>query len=97
MELSLSPSKIARTPTLNPFLTLSIFLPFLSGRLQKCYLPMSPSTGSPILAGDSDSGIYLSAGHSCWGITLSLGTGLCMAELILEGKVQSADVDELVA
>lgn len=62
----------------------------------QCYLPISSSTGSPILAGDKNSGIYVSAGHSCWGITLSLGTGLCMSELILNGKVKSADVDDLM-
>lgn len=37
---------------------------------QACYLPISEATGSPVISGDAKSGIYVAAGHSCWGITL---------------------------
>lgn len=33
---------------------------------QACFLPISRSTGSPILA-EVKKGIYFAAGHSCWG------------------------------
>ncbi|WFD42907.1 hypothetical protein MPSI1_001557 [Malassezia psittaci] len=62
---------------------------------QACYLPLSPRTAAPILGGNAANGIYLAAGHSVWGINNSLGTGKVMAELLLDGKVTSADVRHL--
>lgn len=32
---------------------------------------------------------------SCWGITQGPGVGKCLAELILDGKVSSADISKL--
>ena len=32
---------------------------------------------------------------SCWGVTQGPGTGLCLAEMILEGEVRSADISKL--
>ncbi|KAN0063756.1 hypothetical protein ACQY0O_003806 [Thecaphora frezii] len=61
---------------------------------QACYLPISNRTGNPIVGGKE--GVYVAAGHSCWGITNSLGTGKVMAELILEGKVTSANIRALM-
>ncbi|KAI3477575.1 hypothetical protein L1887_60615 [Cichorium endivia] len=52
---------------------------------QACYLPISNRTGNPIIGGKD--GVYVAAGHSCWGITNSLGTGKVLSELILEGKI----------
>jgi glycine/D-amino acid oxidase-like deaminating enzyme len=40
-------------------------------REHACYLPVA--SGGPVLAGDVNKGLYVAAGHSCWGITLSLG------------------------
>ena len=57
---------------------------------QACYLPISNRTGNPIIGGKD--GVYVAAGHSCWGITNSLGTGKVLSELLLDGKVQSADI-----
>lgn len=37
---------------------------------QACYLPISEKSGNPVVAGDTKSGLYVAAGHSCWGITL---------------------------
>ncbi|KAK0558948.1 hypothetical protein OC861_006785 [Tilletia horrida] len=62
---------------------------------QACFLPMSKNSGRPILRFDSATGFGVAAGHSCWGITLSLGTGQVMAELILEGQARSADISLL--
>jgi glycine/D-amino acid oxidase-like deaminating enzyme len=31
-------------------------------------------------------GLYIAAGHNCWGILWAPITGLCMAELLAEGK-----------
>ncbi|KAK0542109.1 hypothetical protein OC846_006839 [Tilletia horrida] len=62
---------------------------------QACFLPMSKNSGRPIVRFDSATGFGVAAGHSCWGITLSLGTGQVMAELILEGQARSADISLL--
>jgi len=62
---------------------------------QACYLPLCTRTASPILGGSGDQGIYVAAGHAVWGINNSLGTGLVMSELILDGKAKSADIRQL--
>jgi glycine/D-amino acid oxidase-like deaminating enzyme len=61
-------------------------------REQACYLPIAPS--GPIIAGDRQTGIYVAAGHSCWGITLGLGTGKVIREMLYNEKL-SADVSSL--
>ncbi|TKY87919.1 hypothetical protein EX895_003015 [Sporisorium graminicola] len=61
---------------------------------QACYLPISNRTGNPIIGGRD--GVYVAAGHSCWGITNSLGTGKVLSELILDGKVTSANIRSLM-
>lgn len=42
----------------------------------------------------SDGGIYLCAGHGPWGISQSLGSGKCLAELV-QGRTLSADISRL--
>lgn len=61
---------------------------------QACYLPISGSTGSPII-GRLTKGVTVAGGHSCWGITLGPGTGKCVAEIILQGEAKTADIDGL--
>lgn len=61
---------------------------------QACYLPISNRTGNPIIGGKD--GVYVAAGHSCWGITNSLGTGKALSELILDGTVKSANIRGLM-
>jgi glycine/D-amino acid oxidase-like deaminating enzyme len=39
--------------------------------------------------------VYVGSGLSCWGITQGPGTGLCLAELLVDGKVTSADITKL--
>lgn len=71
-----------------------------------CFRPVT-KRGTPILAKvvddnlggvstrkDRDGGIWLAAGHGPWGISMSLGTGKVMAEMI-QGKPTSADVSKL--
>ena len=71
-----------------------------------CFRPVT-DWGEPILARipddelggietrlPPDGGVFVCAGHGPWGISLGLGTGRCMAEM-LEGGVESADVSGL--
>jgi glycine/D-amino acid oxidase-like deaminating enzyme len=72
-----------------------------------CFRPVT-NKGTPILAripdkmlgqgintrGGSDGGVFLAAGHGPWGISMSLGTGKVMAEMVM-GLETSADVRDL--
>lgn len=42
----------------------------------------------------AEGGVYLAAGHGPWGVSLSLGTGMVMAEM-MQGREASADVGGL--
>ncbi|KZV75484.1 nucleotide-binding domain-containing protein [Peniophora sp. CONT] len=64
-----------------------------------CHRPVGPS-GRPLvmqanatLTGGAE-GVYVAAGHGPWGISMSLGTGLVMAETVL-GRKPSADISRL--
>jgi len=60
-----------------------------------CFLPI-PDRGRPIIGKvPGVEGVFVGGGLSCWGITQGPGTGLVLAELILEGKVVTADVSKL--
>ncbi|EIW69367.1 cytoplasmic protein [Tremella mesenterica] len=62
---------------------------------QCCYLPIA-DRGRPLIGKVSGvEGVYVGSGLSCWGITQGPGTGLVLSELILEGKVKSADISKL--
>jgi glycine/D-amino acid oxidase-like deaminating enzyme len=72
-----------------------------------CYRPVTTS-GRPILTRildkhlgvgvatrpGSEGGVFVATGHGPWGISLSLGTGKVMAEMI-QGRPVSANVDSL--
>ncbi|XXH03125.1 hypothetical protein Hte_009518 [Hypoxylon texense] len=72
-----------------------------------CFRPVTES-GTPILGripdaclgpgvstrAGSEGGVYLAAGHGPWGISMSLGTGKVMAEMV-QGRALSADVSRL--
>ena len=63
-------------------------------RQQACYLPIARR--SMILNGDANMGVYVAGcGASCWGITMGLGVGKCLSELVIDGRVRSADVGML--
>ncbi|KAJ4408648.1 hypothetical protein N0V82_009663 [Gnomoniopsis sp. IMI 355080] len=73
-----------------------------------CFRPVTPY-GTPIISRvddehlggdiatrpDADGGVYLAAGHGPWGISLSLGTGKVLAEMV-QGRRPSADVSSVV-
>ena len=71
-----------------------------------CWRPVT-STGTPLIGRLPDKklgtgirpveggGIYVAAGHGPWGISLSLGTGKVVAEMVEEKQRLSADVDKL--
>lgn len=71
-----------------------------------CFRPVTES-GNPILARVPDEdlggvetkegvegGVYIAAGHGPWGISMALGTGKVMQEM-MEGEDMSADVSRL--
>lgn len=68
-----------------------------------CFRPVTP-TGRPVIArmheadlGDGvqvPGGVYVATGHGPWGISMSLGTGYVVGEMVL-GKEPSADVKVL--
>ncbi|KAI0034254.1 hypothetical protein K488DRAFT_84109, partial [Vararia minispora EC-137] len=64
-----------------------------------CHRPVGPA-GRPIVAPLDDEWtagakrVFVAAGHGPWGISMSLGTGLVVAEMIL-GRELSADVSAL--
>jgi len=68
---------------------------------QACYLPnvdrKSAQSGSsgPLIGLTSTAGLILAAGHTCWGISNSVGTGCLVSEILWEGKAKSAKIDEL--
>jgi len=69
-----------------------------------CFRPVT-RRGTPILAripdervigtrGEGEGGVFLAAGHGQWGISLSLGTGKVMSQMI-EGRDTSVDISGL--
>ncbi|KAI4259764.1 MAG: hypothetical protein LQ352_000570 [Teloschistes flavicans] len=59
-----------------------------------CFRPVTRK-GLPIVGPvRNEEGVWVAAGHGPWGISLSLGTGKCVAEMV-EGKETSADVRKL--
>ena len=50
---------------------------------QACYLPYSPDERPIVGPSHRHPGVYIGAGHSCWGILLGPATGLLLAHQIL--------------
>jgi glycine/D-amino acid oxidase-like deaminating enzyme len=59
---------------------------------QACYLPISGSNKPVISAYPGIKGLFINAGHSCWGILLGPVSGKAMAELIADGKSSCVDL-----
>ncbi|KPI42338.1 putative oxido C1F5.03c [Cyphellophora attinorum] len=57
---------------------------------QACYLPIVESGGGPLVGPTGHDGVWLAAGHTCWGIQNGPGTGKIMSEFVMDGKVTSA-------
>ena len=64
---------------------------------QACYLPNVEARGSggPLIGETGVKGLFLAAGHTCWGIQNGPGTGKLMSEFVFEGKAVSAQVGSL--
>ncbi|KAI2623406.1 FAD dependent oxidoreductase [Xylaria nigripes] len=65
---------------------------------QACYMPRHTRPGqdsTPLVGGTAVEGLWLAAGHTCWGIQNGPATGMLMSEFIFEGAAKSADIAEL--
>ncbi|KAK3359317.1 FAD dependent oxidoreductase [Lasiosphaeria hispida] len=65
---------------------------------QACYMPRHMRFGEergPLIGQTSVPGIWIAAGHTCWGVQNAPGTGCLMAELLYDGVAKSADIDKL--
>lgn len=59
---------------------------------QACLLPTSPDNTPLVGAVPGVEGLYVAAGHGCWGILMAPATGLVMAELLTTGRGESVDI-----
>ncbi|KAI9711894.1 MAG: hypothetical protein M1812_007048 [Candelaria pacifica] len=63
---------------------------------QACYLPeVSGSARGPLVGETGVKGLFMAAGHSCWGIQNGAGTGKLISEFIFDGKAKSANIGGL--
>ncbi|KAI0016230.1 FAD dependent oxidoreductase [Xylariomycetidae sp. FL0641] len=65
---------------------------------QACYMPrhMRPGQEStPLVGATAIAGLWVAAGHTCWGIQNGPATGKLMSEFIFDGRAVSADAAEL--
>lgn len=65
---------------------------------QACYLPRHMRFGEergPLVGRTAVPGLWVAAGHTCWGIQNGPATGCLMAEMLLEGEAKSSDIDSL--
>lgn len=62
---------------------------------QACYLPQveSPVGPGPLLGKTRTEGLFVAAGHTCWGIQNGPGTGKLMSEFVFEREARSASVE----
>ncbi|KAJ2809025.1 hypothetical protein H4R20_000448 [Coemansia guatemalensis] len=57
-----------------------------------CHLPVH-AKGIPVISKvPSSKGLYIAAGHGCWGILNGPATGLAVSELLIDGKCTSLDL-----
>lgn len=65
---------------------------------QACYLPRHIKAGQetpPVIGKTGIPGVYVAAGHTCWGIQNGPATGKLMSECVLDGKATSANISDL--
>ncbi|QQK45335.1 Mannosyl-oligosaccharide glucosidase, putative [Penicillium digitatum] len=62
---------------------------------QACYLPNCDSGAGPLVGLTDVKGLYIAAGHTCWGIQNAPGTGKLMSEFVFDGKAKSANIGSL--
>lgn len=62
---------------------------------QACYLPNVTVRGGPLIGHTGTKGLYLAAGHTCWGIQNAPGTGKLISEFVFDGDAKSAKIGSL--
>ncbi|KAK5104469.1 hypothetical protein LTS08_002358 [Lithohypha guttulata] len=62
---------------------------------QACYLPQVEYGNGPLIGRTRTKGVWLAAGHTCWGIQNGPATGKLMSEFILDGEAKSANINAL--
>lgn len=62
---------------------------------QACYLPQVEYGNGPLIGPTRTKGVWLAAGHTCWGIQNGPGTGKLMSELIFDGEAKSSNISTL--
>ncbi|EPS28597.1 hypothetical protein PDE_03543 [Penicillium oxalicum 114-2] len=62
---------------------------------QACYLPNCERGKGPLVGLTHTKGLYLAAGHTCWGIQNGPGTGKLMSEFVFQGEAKSAKISSL--
>ncbi|ETI23675.1 hypothetical protein G647_05478 [Cladophialophora carrionii CBS 160.54] len=62
---------------------------------QACYLPQVERGGGPLVGRTNTKGVFIAAGHTCWGIQNGPATGKLVSEFVFDGKAGSADVGAL--
>ncbi|GMF78179.1 unnamed protein product [Aspergillus oryzae] len=63
---------------------------------QACYLPnVTAARGGPLIGHAGTKGLYLAAGHTCWGIQNAPGTGKLISEFVFDGAAKSAKIGSL--
>lgn len=64
---------------------------------QACYLPSVTGSNSPIVGPTHVKGLWLAAGHTCWGINNGPATGKIVSEYVFDGVngVRCAKVNDL--
>lgn len=65
---------------------------------QACYIPQhicAGEEGGPLIGATNVRGLWVAAGHTCWGIQNGPGTGKLMSEFVFGGEAKSADVTSL--
>lgn len=62
---------------------------------QACYLPQVEYGNGPLIGPTRTKGVWLAAGHTCWGIQNGPATGKIMSEYIFDGEAKSANISVL--
>ncbi|PYH94250.1 fad NAD binding oxidoreductase [Aspergillus ellipticus CBS 707.79] len=63
---------------------------------QACYLPnVTSARGGPLVGHAGTKGLYIAAGHTCWGIQNAPGTGKVISEFVFDGAAKSAKIGSL--
>ncbi|KAF4120854.1 FAD dependent oxidoreductase [Geosmithia morbida] len=65
---------------------------------QACYLPQHIRFGhesGPLIGKTAIPGLFVAAGHTCWGIQNGPGTGKLMSEFVFDGEAKSANISKL--